>query len=138
MSWDIVIMKLSCPYASVSDIPDDEAPLSIGTQARVHAAVTKYFPLTDWTDGAWGIFNSPLGSTEFNLGNDDPASSMMLHVRASTEIVQPIGELCREEEWTALDCSAGEFLESTDDPTAGLRGWRAYHDRVTGEPESNL
>ena len=137
MSWDVSIMKFSKPYASVEDIPDDETPLPIGTLAHIHSAVTKHFPGTDWTDVAWGIFDSPLGSIEFNLGKKDPASSMMLHVRASNEIVQPIVELCNEERWTALDCSTGEFLESAEYPTAGLDGWRAYRDRVVGESEPN-
>ncbi|WP_166832125.1 hypothetical protein [Thalassoroseus pseudoceratinae] len=133
MSWDVSVMKFSQPYASVEDIPDDETTSPIGTLSHVHAAVTRHFPGTDWNNAAWGIFDSPLGSIEFNLGKDDPATSMMLHVRASNEIVQPIVALCREEGWTALDCSTGEFLESTEDPTAGIDGWREYRDRAIGE-----
>jgi len=63
---------------------------------------------------------------------------MMLHVRASNELAQPIVALCREEGWTALDCSTGEFLETAEDPTAGLNGWRAYRDRVIGELGPNV
>jgi hypothetical protein len=137
MSWDVSIMKLSKPYASVEEIPDDESPQSLGTQEHVHTAVTRHFPGTDWNDVAWGMFDSPLGSIEFNLGKDDPASSMMLHVRASNEIVQPIIDLCREEGWTAFDCSTGEFLEAPESPTAGLNRWRAYRDRVVGESGTN-
>lgn len=133
MSWDVSIMKFSQPYTSIQDIPDDETPLPIGSQAQVHAAVTKHFPGTDWSDAAWGIFDSPFGSVEFNLGKDDPAESMMLHVRASNEIIAPIVAMCVEAGWNALDCSTGELLETADDPTAGLEGWRAYRDRVIGQ-----
>lgn len=133
MSWDVSILKFSQPYAAVEEIPDDETPLPLGSQQHVHSAVTKHFPGTNWSDAAWGIFDSPFGSIEFNLGKDDPASSMMLHVRASNEIVAPIIRLCLEEGWNALDCSTGELLEAADDPTAGLEGWRAYRDRVIGE-----
>ena len=30
----------------------------------------------------------------------------------------------------ALDYSTGEFLDESDDPAAGLRGWRALRDRA--------
>lgn len=132
MSWDVSIMKFSKLYAAVEDIPNDETPLSLGKQEHVHAAVTRHFPGTDWSDAEWGIFDSPFGSIEFNLGKDDPITGMMLHVRASNEIIGAIVALCLEEEWNALDCSTGELLESAEDPTAGLEGWRAYRDRVIG------
>ncbi|MEW4489727.1 hypothetical protein AB1L42_16720 [Thalassoglobus sp. JC818] len=137
MSWDVSILKFSQPCAAVEDIPDDEAPLPLGTHQHVHGAVTKHFPGTDWSDPAWGIFDSRFGSVEFNLGKDDPATSLMLHVRASNEIVTPIVALCLEEGWNALDCSTGELLESAEEPTAGLEGWRTYRDRVIDDLRSN-
>lgn len=123
-------MKFSKQYTAVEDIPDDETQLSLGEQEYLHIIVTKYFPGTDWSDPVWGIFDSPFGSIEFNLGKDDPIIDMMLHVRASNEIIVPIVALCLEEGWNALDCSTGELLESAEDPTTGLESWRAFRDRV--------
>jgi hypothetical protein len=130
MSWDVSIMKFSKPYTSVEAIPDDESPLPLGTVTEVHDSVTQFFPGTDWTDSAWGIFHSPFGSIEFNLGKRDPATGMMLHVRASSEIVVPIIAMCRGNGWHALDCGTGELLEQSEHPTVGLEAWTAYRNRV--------
>jgi len=126
-------MKFSQPYTSVDEIPDDEKPCNLEAIPHVHHAVLEYFPGTDWNDPAWGIFDTPFGSIEFNLGSDDPANSMMLHVRTSNEIVAPIIALCQSQEWNALDCSTGELLEHADEPTDGIEGWRAFRDRVISQ-----
>ena len=123
-------MKLPQPYASVEMVPENEQPLPLGTRAKVHAAVSEHFPGTDWTDPSWGSFDSPFGSIEFNLGSNDLADGMMLHVRASEEIVAAIIALCRTQNWSALDCGSGEFLEQADDPAFRLQQWRAFCDRV--------
>jgi len=136
MSWDVMIMKFDQSYGSVGEIPDDATPLPLGSKTDVHGSVTKFFPGTDWSDASWGIFESTFGSIEFNLGEDDPADSMMLHVRASNEVVPPIIAMCRENGWNALDSSTGEMLESSENPTEGIEGWRAFRDQVLGsEPE---
>lgn len=132
MSWDVTIMKFGRTYGSVEDIPDDATPLPLGSTSGVHASVTRFFPGTDWSDATWGIFDSLYGSIEFNLGKDDPAISLMLHVRASNEVVAAIVAMCREYGWNALDCSTGESLENSTNPTAGIEGWRSYRDKVLG------
>jgi hypothetical protein len=87
MSWDVSIMRFGTVYASIEEIDDDEQGLLLGSPAQVHDVVRKHFPGTDWSDAAWGMFDCPFGSVEFNRGEDDPATGMMLHVRASDEIV---------------------------------------------------
>ncbi len=130
MSWDVSIIKFSKTYTSLEEIPDDEKPIALGSQKSVHEAVSEYFPSTDWSDPSWGIFDSEFGSIEFNLGDDDPSSDMMLHARASNAVVPLILALCKGQDWLAVDCSTGEFLEFTEDPNAGIEGWRAYRDQM--------
>ncbi len=130
MSWDVSIINFSRPYESVEQIPHDEEPLPLGTRKAVHEAVLQFFPSTSWNDPAWGVFDSPCGSIEFNLGSDDPAQSMMLHVRASNKIVPLIVAFCKEFGWSAIDSGTGEFLERSENPEAGLETWRAYRDQV--------
>ena len=67
MSWDVIVMKFSEPSTSMDAISDDEESCPLGTISHVHATVSEHFPGTDWNDPAWGIFNSPFGSIEFNL-----------------------------------------------------------------------
>lgn len=130
MSWDVSIIKFSNEYSSVNEIPEDEQPIPLGPRTEVHGTISELFPNTDWIDPAWGIFDSKFGSIEFNLGKEDPSTSLMLHVRASNEIIPPIKELCKKNKWSALDCSSGEFLERSENPSKGLESWRAYLNQV--------
>ena len=131
MSWDVSIQKFSRSYESISDIGEDEKGLPLGPRNVVHDAVSNIFPSTDWTDPAWGVWDSEFGSIEFNVGAD-PAEGMMLHVRAEAAVVPAIAQLCSENCWQGIDCSSGAFIEKAEHPEEGLLAWRAYRDRVVG------
>lgn len=132
MSWDVMITKDRQSYGSAEGIPNHATSLPLGSKTDVHNSVVRFFPGTDWSDASWGFFGSAFGSVEFNIGNGDPVQGMMLHVRASKEIVVPIIAMCREYGWNALDCSTEELLENSESPTTGLEGWRAFRDKVLG------
>jgi hypothetical protein len=132
MSWDVSIHKFSRIFASIEEMPEDEKPLPLGARALVHEKVLVVFPETDWSDPAWGMWRSPEGSVEFNVGND-PVESMMLHVRAEPSVVAKIVQLCVDNGWQGLDCSTGDFIEQAGDPTRGLEAWTAYRDHVRDE-----
>jgi hypothetical protein len=133
MSWDIAIMKFTRPYASPNDIPDDELGLSLGPRSEVHAQVWAVFPDTDWSDPAWGVWESEADSIEFNLGDDDPVGDLMLHVRASEAVVPRIVALCMNNGWQGIDCSAGVFVERSLVPAQGLAMWTDHRDLVCRE-----
>jgi hypothetical protein len=133
MSWDISIMKFSRVHQSIAEIPENDKPLKLGSRASVHERVLLEFPGTNWADPAWGIWESAAGSIEFNLGKDDPADGMMLHVRASSEVVVSIVRLCHENGWQGIDCSSGDFIEQSNEPTRGLESWATYRDQVVRE-----
>lgn len=119
MSWDISIHRFSREYATVGDIPDDEECLPLGSRAEIQADISHVFAETDWSDPAWGVYRSPAGSIEFNLGESEPNDGFMLHVRAQPPVVQMIIALCQANGWQALDCSRGQFLgQSEQVPTA--------------------
>jgi len=130
MSWDVSIIKFSKRFESVADIPESERPLSLGNRTSVHTAVSRVFPGTNWTDPAWGTWDGPHGSIEFNLGNGDEVDGFMLHVRAEQEVVPMIVALCISNDWQGLDCSTGQFVEKSVDPAAGLYGWRDYAEQI--------
>jgi hypothetical protein len=133
MSWDISIMQFSRKYRSVAEIAEDDKPLELGSRASVHERVLLEFPGTNWADPAWGIWDSPAGSIEFNLGKNDPADGMMLHVRAGGDVIASIVRLCRTNGWQGIDCSSGEFIEQSNEPTRGVESWAAYRDQVVRE-----
>ncbi|MDH5630057.1 MAG: hypothetical protein OEY96_07865 [Gammaproteobacteria bacterium] len=132
MSWDVSIINFSRDYSSTEEIPDNEQPLPLGRLADIHAAILEHFPDTDLRDPTWGTYDCKFGSIEFNIGTEDPVDSMMLHVRASNEIVPPIIEMCRRNNWSGLDCSNGEFLEKSNNPSSGIEVWRKYFNKVIG------
>ena len=109
MSWDITIQRFSKEYAAVNEIPDCERSVTLGSCAEVRTAINRFFPNVDWTDIAWGIFESDYGSVEFNMGKDEPNTGFTMHIRASTKVVPPIVAMCLSERWQALDCSEGFF-----------------------------
>jgi hypothetical protein len=133
MSWDVSIQRFSRRYSSVEEIPEDESCLPLGPCAEVQSIISSAFPGTDWTDPAWGIYDSPAGSVEFNMGNDDPNTGFMLHVRASATVVPIIVNLCISNHWQAIDCSSGAFLEQSSDPASGLIAWAEYRDQIVGK-----
>ena len=136
MSWDISICKFSRAYETIEEIPDDERCHSLGSRNEIHLAVSSIFVGVDWSDQAWGRYEAPFGSIEFNLGGPEPIQSLMLHVRASEAVVAPIVQLCIEQGWQALDVSNGTFLERSTVPEAGLREWLSYRDRVLGRSDA--
>ncbi len=133
MSWDIAIMKFTRPYGCAHDIPDDEPGLCLGSRKEVHARVNAGFPGTDWGDPAWGVWEAPFGSIEFNVGDEDPVGDLMLHVRASEAVVPLIVSLCLDNGWQGIDCSAGAFMERSLAPAQGLAMWTDHRDRVGRE-----
>ncbi|MBO9880696.1 hypothetical protein [Xanthomonas sp. D-109] len=133
MSWDVSIQRFNCVYTSVDQIPNDEQCLPLGSQAEIRAAISQVFIGTDWSDPTWGHYQCVAGSIEFNMGKTDPNDGFALHVRASSEIVEPIIALCRAHGWQALDFSDGRFLEQSSDPSANLRAWASYRDQIPGK-----
>jgi hypothetical protein len=129
VSWDISIQRFSRRYTAVSEIQNDERGLPLGSRSQVHAAVSAIFPETNWNDPAWGVWDSVLGSIEFNVGKD-PAQSMMLHIRASAAVLPAIVQLCNDNGWQGLDCSSGGFIDQAASPEEGLLAWAAYRDQV--------
>ena len=130
MSWDVSVQRLSREYENVEDIPNDEQCVPLGTVKEVQAVIDKYFPGTDWSDPAWGIYDSEIGSIEFNMGKEEPNRGFMMHIRARAEVVAPIVGMCLTEKWQAIDCGSGGFLEKSADPEAGLEQWQAYRDQI--------
>ncbi|MFB9241029.1 hypothetical protein IV454_29635 [Massilia antarctica] len=133
MSWDVFVCKFSRTYTHVDQIGNDESCLPMGSRAEIQAAISALFAGAGWRDPAWGDYQGPAGSVGFNLSDDDPLNSIMLHVRASAAIVAPSMEWCLRHGWQAMGTSAGTFLEQSPVPEQGLRQWMAYRDKIPGQ-----
>lgn len=131
MSWDVVIVDsggktADCPITDLDD--SDFNPL--GPADEVRDKLSSHLPAIDWSDPAWGIFEGDGFSIEFNVGEDDPIQSMMLHVRGGGDAISAIMSFVRPLGWSALDCSTGEFLDPNSPSQEGWEGFQAYRDKI--------
>ncbi|CUI04123.1 hypothetical protein [Massilia antarctica] len=133
MSWDVLVCKFSRTYTHVDQIGNHESFVPMGSRAEIQAAISDLFADTGWSDPTCGDYQGPAGSVGFNLSDDDPVNSVMLHVRAGEAIIAPIVALCLRHGWQAMDTSAGTFVEQAPVPEQGLRQWRAYRDQIAGQ-----
>jgi hypothetical protein len=130
MAWDVFVCRFAQVYENIERIPWDEEGLSLGSRAFVKRQISKHFPETDWVDVNWGQCNATFGSIEFSIGTEENVDHIMLHVRASDEVVSQIIALCAENQWQALDTSTGRCLVKCAHPLEGLQQWHAFRDSV--------
>jgi hypothetical protein len=101
MSWDVTVQRFSRQYESIAEIPDSERCVALGSSAEVRAAINRFFSAVDWSDNAWGVYESNDSSVEFNMGKNEPNSGFMMHIRASGDVVPTIVAMCLAERWQA-------------------------------------
>ena len=129
MSWDISIMDLPADATSVSEIPHDFAPAPLGKRVALIAKVLEVAPQADFSDPAWGELSTPDFTIEFNMGRDAVVDSLTLHVRGGDSAVDFVTALLQHLELRAIDCSTGDFFESSA-AAQSLTAWRQFRDRV--------
>ncbi len=129
MSYDVFIMKFGEHYSDLDDMPKDVEAMPMGTNAEIREAIGRIFSNVNWDDTAWGFWDSDLGSIEFNVGADEPVTSLALHIRAQDAVMTGVVALFRDNGWQAFDGDEG-FVEQRDQPADGLAAWRAYRDKV--------
>ena len=132
MSWDISIFAAAAPPPSVEEMPSDWQGASLGALGEVRSILESSLPGVTWESPSWGQFHGDGFSYDLNLGEEDPCTGFMVHVRGSGNVVSPLLELCRPRNWYLLDVSEGEWLHHREDPEAGWVGFRAYRDSVLG------
>jgi hypothetical protein len=102
----------------------------LGALDQVLATIRTALPEVDLCDPTWGRVEHPEYTIELNIGRDDPVRSVGLRVHGGDGALEPIARLCEHTGWRALDYSTGDFLDEAADPAEGLRGRRAFRDRV--------
>ena len=118
---------------------DDDSYSPLGSTSEVRQVLARALPDLDLGDPTWGILEGTDFSIEFSIGEEEPCTSVMLHVRGSDEAINPIQVVCDASGWKALDCSDGEIIEFDSDPAQGLRSWREYRERVSpGAPTKGV
>lgn len=130
MSWDVLLLRLAKDVRAINDLPDDFAAESLGSPAEVAATLKALFPAIDLTDPTWAVLIDDDYSIEFSIGDANPCTSLMLHVRGTESVIKLIRSLCERTAWRAFDTTDGKLLDFSKDPAKGLREWIAYRAQV--------
>jgi hypothetical protein len=131
MSWDIVVQDLPPDVRTIRDIPDHFNPAPLGARSALIQDIRAIAPSADFTDPAWGRFDTPTFSVEFNLGADELVRSFALHVRGDDAAAAFVSDLLAQLGYRALDPQSDSGLfEPGRVAEISMRRWREYRDRV--------
>ncbi len=120
MSWDVILMNVPSNIESGTEFEEDLPEL--GSKTKVLSILSNALPSINLSDPAWGILDGDNFSIEFNMGDDDPVHTIMLHVRGSDDVTGVIDRICQHSGWRAFDTTVGDFINFAKNPTAGAGG----------------
>src|SRR5882724_2748444 len=89
MSWDVMIFDFGGKTPPVDEIQEaDMAPL--GPADEVRRRIAELPGGVDWSDPMWGLYRNDGYSIEFSVGEEEPVTHMMLHVRGGGDAIAAI------------------------------------------------
>ncbi len=130
MSWDVLFCAANESPPRLAQMPTDWCGDILGTDAEIRQIISSCFPDTDWSDPTWGRLATDGFSFEFNVGNNDRNTGMMVRVSGHGEAVAAILLLAQRAGWFALDVSQGEWLHHCENANAGWQQFQEFRDRV--------
>jgi hypothetical protein len=120
MSWDILIQPLPAGLRSPVDIPEGYRPPPLGARTEVISRIRDRVPGVDFVLPVWGRLEGEGFSIDFHLGEDENATSLMLHVRGSEAAIHVIRDVSEALGCFAIDCSDGAPIDF-ESPAAAVR-----------------
>ncbi|MCL2141269.1 MAG: hypothetical protein FWH46_00075 [Methanimicrococcus sp.] len=88
MSWDVIVMRFPEGFDGDFDkIPNDWEPEELFYREYFLEEIKKIFPDINTEDETWLVLNAAAYSIEFNIGDNDPINSIMLHIRGGDEAI---------------------------------------------------
>ena len=129
MSWDILLMNVSDNIKSSNDLPHDFKS-NLGISADVLSILSRIVPEIDLHDPMWGTLEGDGFLIEFNIGDQEPITSITLHIRGSDNAVDIVKRICTNTGWRAIDFSTGNFIDFENNPENGLHVWRTYKNQI--------
>ena len=130
MSWDVIIMRFPEGFDGDFDkMPDDWEPETLFTQGYFEEEIKKIFP-NIIGDKTWLTLNAETYSIEFNVGEDDLISNIMLHVRGGNDALKAIEEICKKFNCQALDTTESKLIDFSEEINEGFESWKKYRDNV--------
>lgn len=133
MSWDVMVFNFGGKTPPQMEQIEESGMLPL-EQARER--ISTLLGGVDWSDPTWGIYLGDGHSIEFNVGNTEPITNMMLHVRGGGDAIAAIIRFAKPLGWSVLDCSTGEYLDLENPSQAGWEGFQAFRDKVMQLPSN--
>jgi len=127
MSWDVLILNAPPDVVSTGEFPKDFSS-NLGSRDHVLGEISAILPDLDVNTPGWGFLNRGEYYIEIDFGDDDPVSSVALHIRGSENSISVIKTICEHTGWSAFDLTTGGFIQFDHDPAAGYRKWKAARD----------
>lgn len=132
MSWDVFVQDLPSEARAVADIPDDFEPSSLCARSNLIERIREFAPTVRFADEAWGTFEAPTFSVEFNLGADETVQSFALHVRGDDQAAAFVSDLLTHLGYRALDPQSDSgIFEPGRVAETSLRRWRKYRNDIS-------
>lgn len=110
MSWDFAIMAADEPPPPAEEMADDWAGVPIGTLAETRSKIGFALSDVDWSNPVLGVYEDEDGSYEFNIGNDEPCTNIVVHVRGDEQTLARLVSLAEKWGWYLMDIDQGEWL----------------------------
>ena len=128
MAWQVLLMKLPDALGSLSALPPDYVPASLGEPEHVAKCITEAASGKDLDVDSDGARLVVLRNDEFvieaELGGVATVDRVLLRVLGSEAALPLVGELARKLEATAVDCETDAVLDIDSIEPDSLRLWQ--------------
>jgi hypothetical protein len=135
MRWNIILQSALPDGTSTQPSPVGP-PAGLGPRSDVAATLAQIIPEIEFTDLSWDIFVTGEFSIEFDIGEDDHVSYIMLQIRGSDAALDAVRRICEHTGWRAFDTSMKEYIDFDVEPAAMRRQGRAFRGSAVASYEA--
>ena len=110
MSWDLIALNYEGHPPDIGEKMPEPKPL--GSRDGVRDSIGAYLPDVRWSrsNPRQGVYRGNGFSIEFDVGESDPVTHVMLTVHGAAEAISALVAFAQPNRWSLLDCSTTQFL----------------------------
>ncbi len=111
MSWEIYIQDFPNDIESLSEVPENFEPKSIGKSEHLKTLIKERFDVID-DKGCLSVEKENEWSIDVRIGEQEDCKSIMIEVRGNTvEAVETLRGILLTLNYRAVDMMTGEFVD---------------------------
>jgi hypothetical protein len=111
LPWAILIQPLPAGLRTLDDIPEGYRPPPLGAREAIISRIRDRVPGVDFFYSAWGRLEGEGFSIEFHLGEEEEATSLLLHVRGDRKAISVVRDVSEALGCRAIDCSERAVID---------------------------